>query len=187
MRLLICITGMPGSGKSIIAKAALDLELPVINMGDVVREETLKRYGNITPDLMRRVSADLRREYGNNIIAIRTLEKIKSLNKRIIVIDGVRSLDEIKVFKGYGDVVIVAIHASPRTRFERIRRRGRPGDPDNWDDFMKRDLVELSFGIGNVIALADYMIINEGSIEEAYKRAREILERLKQDVCKSKS
>ena len=50
-----------------------------------------------------------------------------------------------------------------------------------------RDLVELSFGIGDVIALADYMIVNEGSIEEAYKSAREILERLKQDVCEGKS
>ena len=187
MKLLICITGMPGSGKSIIAKAATDLKLPVVNMGDVVREETLKRYGVIEPDLMRKVSADLRREFGNRIIAIRTLEKIKDIDDPIIVVDGVRSLEEIDVFKSHGNVVIIAIHASPKTRFERIRRRGRPGDPDNWDDFWRRDLVELSFGIGYVIALADYMIVNEGSIEEAYKRAREILERLKQDVCKGKS
>jgi len=178
---------MPGSGKSIIAKAATDLKLPVVNMGDVVREETLKRYGVIKPDLMRKVSTDLRREFGNRIIAIRTLEKIKDIDDPIIVVDGVRSLEEIDVFKSHGNVVIIAIHASPKTRFERIRRRGRPGDPDNWDDFWRRDLVELSFGIGYVIALADYMIVNEGSIEEAYKRAREILERLKQDVCKGKS
>ena len=187
MKLLICITGMPGSGKSIIAKAATDLKLPVVNMGDVVREETLKRYGVIKPDLMRKVSADLRREFGNRIIAIRTLEKIKDIDDPIIVVDGVRSLEEIDVFKSHGNVVIIAIHASPKTRFERIRRRGRPGDPDNWDDFWRRDLVELSFGIGYVIALADYMIVNEGSIEEAYKSAREILERLKQDVCEGKS
>ncbi len=187
MKLLICITGMPGSGKSIIAKAAIDLKLPVVNMGDVVREETLKRYGVIKPDLMRKVSADLRREFGNKVIAIRTLEKIKDIGDPIIVVDGVRSLEEINVFKSYGNVVIIAVHASPKTRFERIRRRGRPGDPDNWDDFWRRDLVELSFGIGDVIALADYMIVNEGSIEEAYKCAREILERLKQDVCEGKS
>ena len=187
MKQLVCITGMPGSGKSIIAKAAADLKLPIINMGDVVREETLRRYGVITPDLMRKVSMDLRKELGNRIVAIRTLKKIKEINNPIVVVDGVRSLEEIEVFRKYGNVVIVAVHASPKTRFERIRRRGRPGDPDNWDDFWRRDLVELSFGIGNVIALADYMIVNEGSIEEAYKCAREILERLKQDVCKSKS
>ena len=187
MKLIICIAGMPGSGKSIIAKAATDLKLPVVNMGDVVREETLKRYGVIKPDLMRKVSTDLRREFGNKVIAVRTLERIKGISDPIIVVDGIRSLDEIDVFKSYGNVIIIAIHASPKTRFERIRRRGRPGDPDNWDDFCRRDLVELSFGIGNVIALADYMIVNEGSIEDAYKSAREILERLKQDVCKSKS
>lgn len=187
MKLLVCITGMPGSGKSIIAKVAKDLKLPVVNMGDIVREETLRRYGVIRPDLMRKVSQDLRREFGDKIIAIRTLEKIKDIEQSIVVIDGVRSLEEIEVFKSNGRVIVIAVHASPRTRFERIRRRNRPGDPDNWDDFWKRDLIELSFGIGNVIALADYMIVNEGSIEETYKCAREILERLKEYVCKSKS
>jgi len=185
LKLLICIAGMPGSGKSIVARAAKDLGLPVVNMGDIVREETLRRYGSITPELMRKVSSDLRREYGSEIVALRTLERIRGIGSDIIVVDGIRSLDEIEVFQGYGEVVVVAIHASPKTRFERIRRRGRPGDPDNWEDFRRRDLVELSFGLGNVIALADHMIVNEGSIGEAYKSAREILERLMENVRKS--
>lgn len=184
--LIVCIVGMPGSGKSVVAKAARDLGIPVYNMGDVVREETLKKYGKITSELMLRTSIELREKYGPAIIAVKTVEKIRG-GHEIVAVDGVRSLDEVNVFMRYGDVVIVAIHASPKTRFKRIIERKRPGDPSTWEEFRERDLAELRFGIGNVIALADYMIVNEESVEEAYKRAREILERLRDHVRESRS
>ena len=178
MVLLICVAGMPGSGKSIVAAAARDLGIPVVSMGDVVREEALRRFGRITPEILRETSRLVRIEYGDDYVAARTAEKIVGLGAPHVLIDGVRSLREVEVFRRYGETVIVAIHASQRTRFERIRRRGRPGDPDNWEDFVKRDMVELGFGLGNVIALADHMIVNEGTIEEAYSWARRILLRL---------
>jgi dephospho-CoA kinase len=175
--LLVLIAGMPGAGKSIVSRAARDLGLPVYNMGDVIRSETLKIYGEITPEYMRETSRIVREKYGEDYVARKTIERIRE-RSGVIVIDGVRSLVEVEVFREFGDTVILAIHASPRTRFERIRRRGRPGDPDKWEDFVKRDMTELSFGLGNVIALADYMIVNEGTIEEAYRGAYNILSKL---------
>lgn len=185
--IIVCIAGMPGSGKSIVAKAALDLGLRIYNMGDVVREETLKKYGKIAPELLRRTSIELRKKFGARIIAEKTLEKMKrTLDKEcMVVVDGVRSLEEIGVFSKLGKVVILAIHASPKTRFERILKRNRPGDPKTWEEFRQRDLTELNFGIGSVIALADYMIVNEGDVRETYKKAKEILEGIKSNVCKS--
>jgi dephospho-CoA kinase len=168
---------MPGAGKSIIAKAATDLGLPVYNMGDVIRDETMRLYGEITPEYMRETSRIVRERYGEDYVARKTIERIQE-RSGVIVIDGVRSLIEVEVFRKFGDTVILAIHASPRTRFERIKRRGRPGDPDKWEDFVKRDMTELSFGLGNVIALADYMIVNEGTVEEAYRGAYSILSKL---------
>ncbi len=185
VKLLICIVGMPGSGKSLVAEVARELGLPVYNMGDVVREETLKRYGRIMPDLMVEVSKILRNEYGEEVVALRTIERIDS-SKEVIVVDGVRSLREVSVFKNYArEVVVVAVHASPKTRFNRIRSRRRPGDPDKWSEFVKRDHIELSFGIGDVIALADYMIVNEGSVEDTREYAKELFRRLVESVCKS--
>jgi len=96
----------------------------------------------------------------------------------VAVVDGVRSLEEVEVFRRLGETVIVAVHSSPRTRFERLRRRGRPGDPRTWEEFVARDMTELGFGLGNVIALADYMLVNEGSIEEFRAEARRLLSSL---------
>ncbi|RLG89653.1 MAG: dephospho-CoA kinase, partial [Thermoprotei archaeon] len=119
----------------------------------------------------------LREMYGKNIVAVKTLERIDPREK-VVVVDGVRSLDEVEVFRRSGETIIIAVHASPKTRYERLIKRGRPGDPSNWEDFVKRDMLELSFGLGNVIALADYMIVNETTIKEAYRGAYNILKKL---------
>jgi len=55
-------------------------------------------------------------------------------------------------------------------------RRKRSDDPKGWKVFIERDLRELSVGQGNVIAMADYMIVNEGALEEFKAKIREVLE-----------
>ncbi|MEM1831309.1 MAG: hypothetical protein QXJ97_07260 [Desulfurococcaceae archaeon] len=81
-------------------------------------------------------------------------------------------------FVELGDAVVVAVHASPRTRYERLRARRRPGNPETYEEFKRRDMVELGFGLSSVIALADHVIVNEGSIEETRECVRRILEHL---------
>ncbi len=162
-RVLICVTGMPGSGKSVVVEGiAEEFGYPVLSMGDVVREEARRR--GVKRDLksMMEFAKRLREEMGPAAVAELTSRRIRNMSSEVVVIDGVRSLDEITRFSKEGLVIIVAVHASPRTRFERLVRRGRPDDPNDWRDFQERDFKELSFGIGSVIALADIMIVNEG-------------------------
>ncbi len=177
-RKLILVAGMPGSGKSLISQVARDMGIQVFTMGDVIRQEVKRRGMEPTPANLNLVARELRRMYGPRVVAERILEEIKKSSCDMILIDGVRSLDEVEVFRSYvPSVVIVAVHASPRTRFERLRARGRAGDPRTWEEFTARDMMELGFGLGSVIALADYMFVNEGiDVEEARRLARKLLE-----------
>jgi dephospho-CoA kinase len=177
-RLLVLVTGMPGSGKTLVSGVARELGIPVYVMGDVVREEARRRGLEPTPENLNLVAMLLRREYGDTVVAERTAEKILADNPGIAVVDGVRSLREVEVFRRLGEVVVVAVHASPRTRFERLRRRRRPGDPRTWEEFMRRDMTELGFSLGSVIALADYMLVNEADPHLVRERARRLLSRL---------
>ncbi|MEM4482079.1 MAG: AAA family ATPase [Desulfurococcaceae archaeon] len=181
--LYLLVAGMPGAGKSILTEVAREMGIPVYTMGDVVREETLKRFGKITPDLMVGTSVDLRREWGDDIIALRTLSKIEGQHS-VVLIDGVRSLGEVEAFRARGETVVIAVHASPRTRFKRLLERKRPGDPSTYEEFSSRDLIELGYGLGNVIALADYMIVNEGTIDEAKIVMRSILSDISSKLVK---
>lgn len=187
----ILIAGMPGSGKSLVSDVARECGLPVYVMGDVVREEILRRGLEPSPDNFRKIASDLRLEKGSDIIARLTLSRIceAGIKKDIIIIDGIRSLDELRFFKNhFKTCIILAVHASPRTRFMRLYKRGREDDPRTWSDFEARDLQELSIGIGSVIAQADIMLVNEGEDLESFRRSvREVIERITGVKCSQNS
>ncbi len=87
--------------------------------------------------------------------------KIEEQQNDKIVIDGLRSYVEAESFvEHFSNFTLITVHSSPQTRFERLSARGRSDDPKTWEVFHARDLRELSVGIGNAIALAEYVIIN---------------------------
>ena len=60
-------------------------------------------------------------------------------------------------------------------RFKRLQERNREDDSKNYEDFLKRDQMELDFGIGTVISLSDKIIINEKDLESYEKEINEFL------------
>ncbi|MEM0239896.1 MAG: AAA family ATPase [Candidatus Nezhaarchaeales archaeon] len=182
MRRLICLTGMPGAGKTVVAEVARSMGLKVYSMGDIVREEVLKEKKSLSWEDIKRVMFELREREGPRAVAKRVLRYMMNEDWNVAVIEGVRSLDEIEEFKSVGEVIILAIHSSPIDRYMRLKRRAREGDPKSFEEMKERDLKELSLGLGNVIALADYMIVNDGSLEEFKERAKKILFSLSSDA-----
>ena len=172
---------MPGSGKTTISEIVKEMGIPVIVMGDVVREEARIRGIEPTPKNLGKLMIELREKMGANVIAKRCVDKIKELNSKIVLVEGVRSLEEVEEFRKVGDVKIVAVHSSPKTRYERLSRRGRSDDPKSWEEFGERDLRELDVGIGRVISLADEMIINEGALEDLKKNTLKVFRKVIQN------
>jgi len=181
LKVLVCVTGMPGAGKSVIARYISEaLRAPLISMGDVMREEALRRGRPLDLKSMMDFAIEIREEMGEDAVAKLVTKKLKEIRDELIVVDGVRSLKEIDYFSKNAKVVIVAVHASPKERFKRLSRRGRKDDPKTWKDFRERDIKELNIGIGEVIALADVMVVNELNDEsvikdDALQRVRRVL------------
>jgi dephospho-CoA kinase len=179
---IICIVGMPGAGKGTAVEVLREKGLPVVNMGDVVRREAEARGYEVTPTNLGNVSIGLRKEFGEEEIARRCVASIERELKSgsDVVIEGIRSLREVLYFKGRfrGDFYLIALHASPTVRFARLKARARGDDPRDWNEFEERDHRELGYGMGSAIALADYMVVNEGSIEELKRKIRDIYEGL---------
>jgi len=180
-KVFICVTGMPGAGKTIIAKfIAEQLKTKMYTMGNAVRNAARKAGVSSDARSMIEFAKELRKKYGSAVVARLVLDELCNSNETVHVIDGVRSIDEVKEFGKYGSTIIVAVHASPRERFNRLKSRGRQDDPSTWDEFTYRDLRELELGIGNVIALADVMVVNEDMplniiSQVALRKVREVL------------
>jgi len=177
IRLIFCITGMPGSGKSLVADAAKQLGFRVVSMGDVIREEAGRRCVPKSPKSLGTLMLKLRREEGSDVVAKRCLAMVRE-SKSSVLIEGLRSLDELNYFKQNADVQLIAVHASPSTRFDRLLKRGRPDDPKERDAFDERDLRELQVGIGSIIALADHVFVNEGTLGDIGASAKAFFEGL---------
>jgi dephospho-CoA kinase len=177
-RRVIAISGMPGAGKGIAASAAKQLGLLVLVLGDVIREETERRRLEPNPKNMGDVMLALRKEEGPAAVAKRLLQKAEALNSPTVVIEGVRSLHEIEELQTKFDAMTIAIHASPKTRFQRLLSRGRSDDPKTWEVFCERDNRELDVGLGHVIALANMVLVNEGSITELQSKFTEYVSKL---------
>jgi dephospho-CoA kinase len=178
---VLAIVGMPGSGKAIVSKAASSRGIPVLVCGDVVREETKKRGLAPTPENTGKVMLAIRQEEGPAVVAERLITKIASSAAPLLVVEGVRSMAEVEALRRNHTVVIVAVHASPKTRYDRLVARGRSDDPKSWEEFAERDARELSVGIGDVIALAQEMLINEASFEDMSAASEAVLSRVAQE------
>jgi len=169
----ICIAGMPGSGKSIVASAALSIGIPVITMGDVVRNEAKKRGLSINRQSLAYLAKKLRQEKGPAAIAIACIEMIRSRGYDKVLIDGLRSTFEYLEFRKYFDEIkLIYIHASPGIRYKRLLTRGRPDDPKSWSEFVIRDLQEIRMGLPCLFYLANYVIVNENKpMSDIFKEA----------------
>jgi len=169
------ITGMPGAGKEEFVQVGLSRGYAVVRMGDVVRAEAAKHAMEKDDKGVGGFAHSERQIHGLDIWAKRCVPYV---TEERTIIDGSRGSQELSVFrKTFGDdVQLVAIHSSPHSRYPRLQARNRADAPRSWEEFQERDLRELGWGLGNLIAMADVMLVNEGTLDEFKLLVRSFLE-----------
>ena len=184
-KLVIGLAGMPGAGKSVVVAVAKANGYGVVVMGDVVREEAKRKCMKPSPENLGKIMLELRQKEGKNVIAKRCIPKIEKTKEHKVLVDGLRGLSEVEVFKKHFlKFSIIAIHSSPETRFKRLYHRQRSDDPENWEIFHERDKRELSVGLGNAIAMAEYLIVNEEEREVVKEKIKKVLRKVEEKWMK---
>ncbi len=172
MRILL-IAGMPGAGKEELLGVARSMGIPFLRMGDIVREFHAESGTGLSVGAF---ADSQRKELGKDVWARRALER---MHGDLFLVDGCRSMDEVRSYRGLSDDVrIVGIYASPSDRYERLVRRGRDDAPRDLSDFDARDAREMGWGLSDVLALADVMVLNDSDLETFHSRVRSVLEGL---------
>ena len=167
---------MPGAGKSTIANGLKSKNYEIINMGDAVREEAKKRNLEPSGENLGKLMLELREKNGPGAIAELISDKIQNSKSSAVIIDGVRSNEEINELRKMGTVKLLSVHASTDTRYGFLSERGRSDDPKNRENFDERDTREIGVGISTPIALADESISNNNmTIDELVETAEKII------------
>lgn len=182
MTTVYCFTGYPASGKSTACDIARASETPVFSMGEVVRRyATASLDGDITSNAIGAWATSHREQNGNAVFARYTADIVQSSDPAVAVIDGLRTTEELRVFrKRFTEVVVVYVEASFETRLSRIKTRGRD-DEASFDaaSLRQRDEREAEWGVEDLIAQDhhDTTLQNEGSYESFVDAVLNILTR----------
>ncbi|WP_254521985.1 AAA family ATPase [Natrinema caseinilyticum] len=176
---VIGTVGLPGSGKGEAATVAREDGIPVVTMGDVVRQETADRGLDPAKD-HGTVAQALREENGPTAIAERSLPMIEDRleNHEAVLVDGIRSDVEVDVFETeFGDAfTLVSIEAPYEIRADRIDERGRDaGEADGGEGLAARDERERGFGMDDAMERSDVVVENTDSLEAFHDRIREVV------------
>lgn len=159
---------MPGSGKSEVARIFEERGFVRVRFGDLTDEEVKKRGLELNEQNERLIRELLRREHGMAAYARLNLPRIDSALKQAnVVIDGLYSWEEYTLLKErYGDdFTIVAVWVSPKTRYARLT--GRANRKLTPAEAASRDHAEIEKSSkGGPIAMADFTISNESSLNE---------------------
>ena len=177
-KLIVCLTGMPGSGKSTIVSALKSKGIETLNLGDGVRAEAKRRNLEPSGDNLGKLMLQLREKNGPGAIANLLTDQIQNSQSNIIIIDGIRSIAEIEVLKNVGSVKLLSIEATADTRFKFLKARGRSDDPETKEKFAERDNREISVGIDQSISIADETISNNDlTLDELTELAHTVIKK----------
>ena len=176
-KIIVCITGMPGAGKSTIVNKLQEIGFTKFTLGDGIRAEAKRRNVDPSGENLGKIMLEVREKNGPGAVAELIKDSIQNSTQDVVIIDGARSIAEIDVLKQIGDVKLLAIDASPETRFNFLSSRGRSDDPKTQENFQERDNREISVGLDKSIDIADKTITNRNlTIDELVNSAKEIIE-----------
>ncbi|MBT6120069.1 AAA family ATPase [bacterium] len=178
------VIGRNGAGKSTICDYLSDQGFSVVSLSDIVRSEADKQGLNHTRENLIQIGTELKRDEGLDVLAKRSFNEIieKSTSKKI-VFDSIRLPEEVVFFKSHG-AILLGIDAPVETRYTRVSKRKKETDQQSYELFKQLDLHEYEGKSGgqNIKAtfqLSDYVIDNDGDLENVHLKIDNILELVK--------
>jgi len=174
------LTGPNASGKGEAANYIKSKGFRYLSLSDILREESKRLKIEPTRENLIRLGNELRRKEGPAVLANRVLKKIKKRGN--YVIDSIRNPAEIEMFRKTDNFILIGIDAPIDVRFNRLLKRGRPGDIGTLDEFKKREAEENinqkeNQQLDRCLKMADIVIINDGTLKEFYKKIDEALKK----------
>lgn len=167
---VIGVVGLQGSGKTEVARAAAELGIPCVRMGDVVWAEVKRRGLELNDANVAAVANELREREGLGAVARRCVPLIERAGeeKRAVIVDGIRGIAEVEEFRRAfgGRFHLLAVKANERLRYSRVMGRGREDDVEGLEAFRERDSRELGWGLGEALEAAELTLTNEGTLAE---------------------
>jgi dCMP deaminase len=180
--MIIGVAGRNGAGKGEVVRYLEERSFCALSLSDVIRDVLREEGIEESREAMIQAGRKLRGQRGPAVLVEILIEKLQP--DRNTAIDSIRHPAEVEALRGSGyPFSLLWIGADIEVRFERIRRRGRSGDPGTLEEL--RDLEARELGSADPAAqqllavreLADHVVRNDGSVEELHASVQAVFER----------
>jgi len=181
MKKIIGLVGETGSGKDIFCEYVKKRvsSIFIFRFSQPLTEALGIFFDDIKKEDQQWLVNNLRRRFGKNILGEAIKKKVKNIKKGLIILNGVRMLEEFNMIKNMGGKIIY-ITAPSELRWQRIRKRGeKKDDSSSYKNFLKLEKAECEILIPKMGKRSDFKIENSGSKEDFYKKIKEILKQIK--------
>lgn len=178
-RMIIGLTGKNGSGKGEVANFLIGRGFQYYSLSDEIREEMKRQEVKITRENLIPFANKLRNEKGPSYLAEKIVERLEA--DKNYVVDSIRNPFEVETLRQKNGFHFISVVANPKTRFERLRSRGRENDPVDYKKFLEIDAAEASNSdpsaqqMDRTHQLADAVVENNGNLEDLHDKVKQVL------------
>ncbi len=180
-KLIIGLTGQLAAGKG-AAAAYLEKKYQAQTFGfSTPLRDILKRlYLEEARANLANLSRILREQFGSDLISRVITEDIKHSSAEIVVLDGIRRLPDIALAKDLPGFNLVRVETDEQTRYQRLLGRSQNADDQQktFAQFQADHQAEADRQIPQVMAMAQYTLTNNGTMEQLYQQIDDLITKL---------
>ncbi len=179
---ILAVVGMSGSGKSVVVDYLTEKGYPKVYFGGMILKEMEKRGIERTAKSEKEFREMIRATEGADWVVKQVIEEVHDLieaGQKRIVLDGVYSWTEYVALKHEfpGEITFLGVVVDKHLRHKRVGMRKER--PFNTEEIQERDRTEIeNIEKGGPIAMADYYVLNNGTVKDLHARVEEILQEI---------
>ena len=126
------------------------------------------------------LSETLRKTFGEDVLSYAIAKGALDAPEDIVMIDGIRRVEDIVGLEPLPFFKLVAIDADPKLRYERMKARGEKSSEKNftWEQFLAEEQLPTEITVPFVMKRAAKTLMNNGTREELEETVHALLEEL---------
>ena len=178
--IIIGITGTIGAGKGTIVDFLTGKGFVHYSVRAFITEELNRRGIAVNRDNMVVVANEMRAKNSPSFI-IEQLYLQASESNQNCIIESIRTIGEVEQLRKFENFCLFAVDANPELRYQRIKGRNSETDQISYDVFIENEKREMTSddmnkqNLSKCISMADYIIENNGTIDELNVKVEKIL------------
>ena len=177
-KLILGLAGEMVSGKGTITKHVVEEHKGGAHRFSTILRDVLDRlYLEQSRDNMQTLSTILRKNFGEELMAKIMYHDAQNDGHDIVVVDGVRRMADIFYLKELPHFKLIFVEADMKIRYDRIVSRGENTDDakKSFSEFEKAHQDESELQIRDLKNYANYVVDNNGTFVDLYKRIEDII------------